>query len=205
MFILACCLDFDALLQSSTVNDWIAGSKCSASLEKWVSMRKFIVSAFHHDGSILDVGCANGFLLRCFIKWSSFEHLPYGIETDASLYESKRLFPQHNDDGHFIKIELKDYLEKPQIEAPDFPDLFDFIYWNVWSDGMDFESSSDFNYITGLLRKVRVGGRLIMGFYSQRDRNNAKIQRIIEYLNVEVTVLNCDDDACSHQIAWIDA
>lgn len=37
----------------------------------WEEGRRLIANAINNDGSILDIGCANGFLLRCLREWSS--------------------------------------------------------------------------------------------------------------------------------------
>src|SRR3990172_6019975 len=38
----------------------------------WEVARKFISQAVTHSGTILDIGCGNGFLLRCLQEWQNF-------------------------------------------------------------------------------------------------------------------------------------
>ncbi len=46
----------------------------------WKMHRSLIARAVHKSGSILDIGCANGFLLRCLMEWSSHALVPYGFD-----------------------------------------------------------------------------------------------------------------------------
>src|SRR3989344_2587836 len=48
----------------------------------WEHGRRFISQTINNDGSLLDYGCANGFLLRCLQEWSSHQLNPYGTDID---------------------------------------------------------------------------------------------------------------------------
>ena len=41
--------------------------------ERWEAARRPIVEAIHRRGSLLDVGCANGYLLESLVHWSPRE------------------------------------------------------------------------------------------------------------------------------------
>ncbi|UJR34638.1 hypothetical protein I4U23_027415 [Adineta vaga] len=66
---------------------WIQDSKCSGTFQFWKSTRAFVIDAINKNGTVLDIGCANGFLLACLTEWlqeKSITIVPYGIECDPS-------------------------------------------------------------------------------------------------------------------------
>jgi hypothetical protein len=52
----------------------------SGTAESWEYARSLIADAIDRDGSFLDVGCANGYLMECLPQWTSFEVEPFGLE-----------------------------------------------------------------------------------------------------------------------------
>jgi hypothetical protein len=66
----------------------------------WKAARKIILEPVDKDGAFLDVGCANGVLLRDLCIWAREEKgiklVPYGIDflTEA-IEESKKIHPRH--------------------------------------------------------------------------------------------------------------
>ena len=57
----------------------------SGTAEDWERSRSHVADAIDRDGSFLDVGCANGYLLECLDRWTSFEIEPYGLEISPDL------------------------------------------------------------------------------------------------------------------------
>ena len=50
--------------------------------------RELILDAVTDDGDLLDVGCANGYLLECLVQWGHERHsrlTPYGVDCGAHL------------------------------------------------------------------------------------------------------------------------
>ena len=41
--------------------------------KQWTKIRFFISKSINKDGSILDIGCANGLLLRCLQEWCGYK------------------------------------------------------------------------------------------------------------------------------------
>ena len=59
----------------------------------WEHARSLVVEAVDRDGTFLDVGCANGYLMECLPRWTSFAVEPYGLDISIELAElaQKRL------------------------------------------------------------------------------------------------------------------
>ncbi len=67
---------------------------------EWEAGRRYIADAITEDGTILDYGCANGFLLRSLQEWTDNEFDPYGYDIDQEgIAEARALFPKIPD--HF--------------------------------------------------------------------------------------------------------
>ncbi|HSL63074.1 MAG TPA: class I SAM-dependent methyltransferase, partial [Gaiellaceae bacterium] len=58
--------------------------------EDWEWSRSHVVDAIDRDGSFLDVGCANGYLMECLPRWTPFCVEPYGLEISPELAELAR-------------------------------------------------------------------------------------------------------------------
>lgn len=189
----------DVLKSNDLSIPFIRDSKSTASLKQWTEMRKFIVDIIHRDGTILDIGCANGFLLACFQYWSSFNLIPYGIECDSSIYKAEVLFPFYYQENHFVHIDFFDFIQDPSHGCPYFPLKFDFIYWNVWSSGFDIEKNlSEINVIINLLN---LNGRLILGFYGPYKNSMQKIE-VLRKNNIKLNTLKCPHENHPHVVAW---
>ncbi len=56
--------------------------------ERWTEGRKPIANCIDTSGSFLDLGCANGYLLECVMKWNKARGLttvPYGLDVSNGL------------------------------------------------------------------------------------------------------------------------
>lgn len=61
--------------------------------ERWIAYRKPIADCIEKSGSFLDIGCANGYLLECILKWTKERNItiiPYGIDLSEKLVELAR-------------------------------------------------------------------------------------------------------------------
>ena len=47
---------------------------------RWEAGRRPIADAIDRDGALLDIGCANGHLLECIVRWSTHRIEPYGLD-----------------------------------------------------------------------------------------------------------------------------
>lgn len=63
---------------------WEQSGKSGAA-ESWEYARSLVADAIDRDGSFLDVGCANGYLMECLPRWTSFKVEPFGLEIAPEL------------------------------------------------------------------------------------------------------------------------
>lgn len=167
---------FADLLRTRGIRELLAGScvradDCTAeeALAAWESSRRLIATAIRASGTILDYGCANGFLLRSLQEWSRYEVVPYGVDIDHErLNEARMLFTGMS--GHFYH---------PETPAQ-VPPTFDHVYWAV-GDNIDFSEHCNREWLAAVERLVTPGGRLILGFYDTRARNETRVQELTEW------------------------
>jgi hypothetical protein len=80
-------------LAAGARGDLAGGSGSGGGLERWERKRRVLVGAFDHDGSWLDVGCANGLLMETLTTWAREKRLrlePYGLELSPRIAEVTR-------------------------------------------------------------------------------------------------------------------
>jgi hypothetical protein len=68
----------------SAPTPWQQSGK-SGTYEDWVYARSLFGHAIDRDGSFLDVGCANGYLMECLPGWTHFDVEPYGLDLSNEL------------------------------------------------------------------------------------------------------------------------
>ena len=72
--------------------------------EYWIEARKPIIECLKTSGTFLDIGCANGYLLECLVKWGnelSLELIPYGIDLSEKLVKlAKQRHPKYQSNFH---------------------------------------------------------------------------------------------------------
>ncbi|MDD2866581.1 MAG: class I SAM-dependent methyltransferase [Candidatus Omnitrophica bacterium] len=135
--------------------------------------RFFISRAITHAGTILDIGCANGFLIRCLQEWSGHKLVPYGVDRDPALIRQARaLFP-----GRAENFIVADLVDEPDMKKIWPHRHFDYIYWNVW-DNYVFGPESKVELLGPCFRQLSRGGRLILGFYESDRNKTAKIRHL---------------------------
>lgn len=146
------------------------GSGFSGTLEEWRDRRQLIVDAIDADGTFLDVGCANGFLMECVVEWCAEKGItiePYGFDASSALVRrAQERLPQWAD-----RIWVGDAL------YADPPRTFDVVH-----SLLDFVRPAQHrDLIENVLRFVRPGGRLVI---SQYGRTSAR--ELVEPLGYEI-------------------
>jgi SAM-dependent methyltransferase len=136
--------------------------------KEWKAKRKFIAELVNHDGSILDIGCANGFFLRSLQEWSRRQLTPYGIDIEGTLLaRALDLFPQYRNNFQELNVTLIE-----NISELGLPDQYDFIFWNFLG-GWRIEDDQWQTVLRKILHMAK--RRLILGFYgTNRHRFRSK-------------------------------
>jgi SAM-dependent methyltransferase len=66
---------------------------------RWILLRKPVADCVDKPGSFLDIGCANGYLLECCLKWTAERGIsiePYGLDISERLIElAKKRLPEY--------------------------------------------------------------------------------------------------------------
>ena len=77
------------------------GSGFTGDLAHWEAHRRIIADAFDHNGTWLDVGCANGLLMETLVGWvaeKDYRLEPYGLDLSSQIAERARIrYPQWSD------------------------------------------------------------------------------------------------------------
>ncbi|MBN1345736.1 MAG: class I SAM-dependent methyltransferase [Phycisphaerae bacterium] len=165
--------------------------------DRWRAEREPILDAVEGDGDLLDVGCANGYLLECLVGWGRQRGLtlmPFGLDLGARLIGlARRRLPEY---------------------------ASNFFVGNAW----DWEPGRRFRYVYSLydcvpveyLREyarrlldvaVEPGGRLIMGAYGSRSRCEEPfgIAEFLRSSGLEVAGTSHGGDPSLTEFAWVSA
>jgi len=74
------------------------GSGKGGTAEDWEYARSHIAHAIDRDGSFLDVGCANGYLLECLPRWTTYRVNRCGLDLAPELIDlARRRVPELSD------------------------------------------------------------------------------------------------------------
>jgi SAM-dependent methyltransferase len=119
---------------------------------RWEAARRPIANAIDRAGTFLDIGCANGHLLECLVRWAPHPIEPYGLELAPALAElARKRLPQWAD-----RIYVGNALEWEP------PSRFDFVRTEL----VYVPPERRKEYVERLLgRVVAPGGRLIVCAY----------------------------------------
>ncbi len=144
-----------------------------ANYENWKSMRRVIAKSINKNGTILDVGCGNGFLLRCLQEWSNYDLEPYGIDRNIDYIRlAKELFSSKSD--NFVLLNFLDN-DLTDMSKYGMPKRYDFVYWAV-CNSMKFDNVIERELIENFLQLVSDGGRLILGLYESNNNIFKKLE-----------------------------
>lgn len=174
-------MKFKEVLQNkSLVDSLLKGCSFHGSFDNWKKRKQFIAKCITREGSFLDVGCGNGFLLRCLQEWSEFSIIPYGIDINEDfLSQVQDVFPSSQD--NFANINSKDmYL----VKEKGLPLAYDYIFFsNIWNNvGEDTKS---IEVLRSLQSFVKPNGKLLVGFYHQDKNINSTHMNILKKLGFE--------------------
>ncbi len=142
-------------------DDPIRQSGFAGGYVRWRAERSPVLEGIDTDGDLLDVGCANGYLLECLIDWArqrGLKQTPHGLDIGPRLIAlARQRLPQFNDNFHVGNA----WDWQP-------PRKYDFVY-SVWDCVPEMLLKPYCERITA--RLLVPGGRLIVGMYGSRSRN----------------------------------
>jgi SAM-dependent methyltransferase len=134
------------------------GLHTSHTAHDWEVLRRPIAECITTSGTFLDIGCANGYLLECLLRWTSVRSLsisPYGLDFSPQLLSlARQRLPRYTD--HFFLGNAWDWSPPQQ-----------FYYVNASLDYVPNALRQDFARRL-LERYVQDGGRLLLGEYLGR-------------------------------------
>jgi hypothetical protein len=140
--------------------DPIRGSGFGGGSERWRAEREPLLDGVNRDGNLLDVGCANGFLLECLVRWGAERGLhltPHGVDRSSALVEQARTrLPEFAGNLHVGDA----WTWEP-------PRRYEYVYALYDCVPPDYLAE----YVNRLFaRAVADGGRMILGAYGSRSR-----------------------------------
>jgi SAM-dependent methyltransferase len=153
-----------------------AQSGFSGSSEDWESARRFLFAAVDRDGTFLDVGCANGYLMECAVQWLAQDGIriePYGLEILPDLAALARRRLPHWADRIAVGNAL-DWIADRR---------FDFV-----RTGLEYAPAPMQSRFIGHLLEdvVAPGGRLIIGAFSEPGGSQPHLRAAVASWGFEV-------------------
>lgn len=168
----------------------------SGGAERWKIERSPLLEALPGSGEILDVGCANGYLLECLIKWGAARGLsvtPFGLDCAPGLIElARERLPQYA--THFFVGNAWGWTPPRRFKC--VYSLFDCVPREYFRP-----------YIERLLQEfVAPGGRLIVGAYGNRSRGEPPvlINSWLADLHLPVAGVTSGGSPEMARFAWVD-
>ena len=148
----------ESYLAANARGDVAGGSGSGGGLARWDKKRRVLTRAFDHDGTWLDVGCANGLLMETVAWWTAEAGLriePYGLDLSARIAEAARRRLPH----------WADRIWTGNVMTWEPPMSFDYV--TVLADSVPAEARRDL--IERLIAKfLNPSGRLIFSIYMPR-------------------------------------
>jgi len=136
----------------------------SGPMERWDACRRPIADCIDSDGSFLDIGCANGYLLECVLKWTEERGVavePWGLDLSEKLVDlAKKRLPHYSDNLH---------VGNGLTWRP--PRAFDYVRTEL----CDVPDELQRDHVVRLLEELlSPGGRLLVAEYRSRGDDQSK-------------------------------
>lgn len=166
------------------------GSGKSGTLEDWDYSRSLICDAIDRDGSFLDVGCANGFLMESIGRWTDADLDLFGLDISPELADRARTRLPRFSDRIFVGNAL----------TWEPPSAFTYI-----RTGLDYvPKRQQRNLVEHLLASCE---RLIVGVYNEQIHERP-IEDLLRSWGIEIagrTERAHRDPRMAYRCLWIDA
>jgi SAM-dependent methyltransferase len=163
----------------------------------WERGRRPVMAAIDRDGTFLDVGCANGFLMECVREWGAAEGRdvePYGLEISPKLAAlARRRLPPWAD---------RIFVGNAANWIP--PRRFDYV-----RTGLDYVPPTRRGELVAhlLANMVAPGGRLIVGVYNEERDERRTEERVAAWGHEIAGRVDAEhrDPRVVYRAFWIDA
>jgi SAM-dependent methyltransferase len=169
----------------------------SGDLAGWERGRRPIMAAVERDGTFLDVGCANGFLMESVQAWGAEGGLqiePYGLDISAELAElARRRLPQWAD--RIFVGNAREWIPARR---------FDYV-----RTGLDYVPPTRRRALVGhlLRRVVSPGGRLIVGVFNE-EKHERRTEKSVSSWGLKIAgrvEAPHRDSRVAYRVVWVDA
>jgi SAM-dependent methyltransferase len=180
----------DAYLES---DDPLVRSGFHGGRERWVAERSPLVDGINKDGDFLDVGCANGLLAEDVVTWArenGHEIVPHGVDLGARLVDlARERLPEHA--ANFVVADA--WTWKPDRRWTFVYSLLDLSPEELWCE-----------WLRRLHRWVEPGGRLIIGSYGSRSRDEPPVDvgRVMDDCGLSVSGSFAGGEGPLTRFAW---
>jgi SAM-dependent methyltransferase len=169
----------------------------SGDLASWERGRRPIMAAIERDGTFLDIGCANGFLMESVRQWGAEVGLdvePYGLEISSELAALARSRLPHWTDRIFVG--------NAATWVP--PRRFDYV-----RTGLDYVPPTRCRDLVEhmLATVVAPGGRLIVGVFNE-ELDERRTEETVAAWGYEIAgrvEAEHRDPRVVYRALWIDA
>jgi hypothetical protein len=176
--------------------DPIVGSGFHGGAERWEAERRPILDAVDGDAHLLDVGCANGYLLECLVAWAAEDGIaltPHGVDIGAGLIaRARERLPAFAGNLH-----VGDAWEWEP------PRRYDVVY-TIWD-------CVPADYLEAFVHRlldlfVAPGGRFVLGAYGSRSRGEPPfdVAGFLEEIGLDVVGSRIAGDPPTVAFAWTD-
>ncbi len=144
--------------------------------QDWEALRRPIAACIESPGTFLDIGCANGYLLQCILRWTQergIQITPYGLDFSEKIIAlAQARLPQYT--SHLFVGNAWDW--QPPI-------TFDYV--NTTLDYVPHELHETF--INRLLaRYLHTGGHLLVAEYLGKSVNPLRLDLPVDQYLVQL-------------------
>lgn len=173
-----------------------AQSGYSGDEERWRYARGIILHAVHRNGTFMDIGCANGYLIECLSTWLTEAHRTvafYGLDISHKLIDlAKRRLP-HWQDHLFVGNAL---FWTPTVT------------YNFVRTSLEYvPNGRQKHFVAHLLSEyVSTDGRLIIEFneYRQSEATTDKLRSWGHVIAGSYQRAKSDNTDVCYKVVWID-
>jgi trans-aconitate methyltransferase len=176
-------------------DDPLVQSGFSGGRARWYAERSPLIEAIDRDGSLLDVGCANGLLLADVTIWAQergYRIVPYGIDLGGELVRLARERLSH----------VADNLQRADAWNWTPQRSWTFVYSLIDLTPPRLQGE----WLSRLYSWVSPGGRLIVGSYGSRSRKIAPVAvaALMERHGFDVVGSSDGGEGPMTRFAWVE-